>query len=61
VGEDHDFYEDDTCWNCGGEGFVASCVSEYACLYPEDGLIDWQRCVDRIQNIARAALESTSK
>jgi hypothetical protein len=26
-----------------------------------DGLIDWQRCVDRIQERARAALESTGK
>jgi hypothetical protein len=25
------------CWNCGGEGFVAHCEDEGACLYPEDG------------------------
>lgn len=32
---DDDF--DDQCYECGGEGFVSSCFSEYACLYPEDG------------------------
>lgn len=34
-----DFYDDEDgdCWNCGGEGFVADCVTEYACMYPEDG------------------------
>lgn len=25
------------CWNCGGEGYVSSCESEYACVDPESG------------------------
>lgn len=33
---DYDEYENE-CWNCGGEGFVASCFSEYACMYPDEG------------------------
>jgi hypothetical protein len=28
---------DEPCWNCGGEGFVANCFDEIACMYPEDG------------------------
>lgn len=28
---------DDECPECGGEGFVASCVSDYACVDPEEG------------------------
>jgi hypothetical protein len=35
--EDRDFFEDDQCWNCGGEGYVANCQDEIACMYPEDG------------------------
>lgn len=34
---EYDFGEDDCCWNCGGEGFVADCQDEIACLYPEYG------------------------
>jgi hypothetical protein len=25
------------CWNCGGEGAVSSCPTEYACMDPEGG------------------------
>jgi hypothetical protein len=25
------------CWNCGGEGYVANCQDEAACLDPESG------------------------
>lgn len=25
------------CWDCGGDGYVSSCHSEYACLNAEDG------------------------
>lgn len=28
---------DDYCPNCGGEGVVYMCVSEYACVDPEGG------------------------
>lgn len=34
---DYDEYDNGDCWNCGGEGFVSSCFTEYACLYPEAG------------------------
>jgi hypothetical protein len=33
---DPDWY-DDACWNCGGDGVVYMCISEYACIDPEGG------------------------
>lgn len=30
-------YEENDCWNCGGEGFVSSCFEEWACMYPDEG------------------------
>lgn len=39
--EEMDFeYEDTSCPNCGGEGFVAHCWEEYACIDPEGGCDD---------------------
>lgn len=36
IGED--FSEDyETCSNCGGEGVIYMCLSEYACIDPESG------------------------
>lgn len=32
-----DDFDQDVCWNCGGEGFVADCFEEYACVDPESG------------------------
>ena len=32
-----DWSDEDECANCGGTGFVYMCVSEYACVDPEDG------------------------
>lgn len=32
-----DHYDGAECWNCGGEGYVYSCVEEYACIDPEGG------------------------
>lgn len=29
--------DSDICPNCGGEGVVANCFEEFACLYPEEG------------------------
>jgi hypothetical protein len=43
---DHDF-DDGQCSNCDGEGYVAMCMTEYACVDPEYGcdqcmvLCDW--------------------
>lgn len=31
------FDDDDTCGNCGGEGFVANCWDEISCVDPEYG------------------------
>lgn len=33
---EHDEYEDD-CPNCGGDGVIYMCQSEYACVDPESG------------------------
>jgi len=48
TGEDHgpwDFDEDNYCPNCGGEGYVANCWTEYACVDPESGCDEcMQRC-----------------
>jgi len=35
--EDFDMGPDDNCPNCGGEGVIYMCVSEYACVDPESG------------------------
>jgi len=32
-----DDFDQDVCWNCGGEGFVANCFEEFACVHPEEG------------------------
>ena len=34
-GDDH--LDDETCPNCGGEGYVYDCFEEYACVDPESG------------------------
>jgi hypothetical protein len=34
------------CWACGGEGYVANCQDEIACLYPEDGC---DLCIERCE------------
>lgn len=47
--DDADFYDeepDDTCPNCGGEGFVACCMEEWACIDPEGGCDDCTRRCD---------------
>ena len=40
---------EDQCWNCGGDGFVASCFTEYACMYPDDGCDECLRRCDVCQ------------
>jgi len=38
---DDEFGEDDEdCPHCGGEGFVANCWEEYACIDPDGGCAD---------------------
>lgn len=27
-----DDWDNEDCWNCGGEGYVASCFEEFACM-----------------------------
>ena len=34
---DEDDYDPRDCPNCGGEGYVANCIEEYACIDPESG------------------------
>lgn len=45
---------EDDCPNCGGEGYVASCLEEWACLHPEEGcdlcIIQCDWCVDQSQD-----------
>lgn len=44
--EDDFDYEDNECWNCGGEGFVSSCFEEWACMYPDEGCDLCTHCCD---------------
>lgn len=47
--DDPDFFEDDAdpdCPNCGGEGVVHSCFTDYACVDPESGCDDCERECD---------------
>ena len=40
MGEPDDYDDDwdnEACWNCGGEGYVYDCFEEYACIDPESG------------------------
>lgn len=36
MSDPHD-YEDEDCWNCGGEGYVYNCLDEIGCIDPESG------------------------
>lgn len=44
----YDDFDDGDCPECHGEGFVSSCVSEYACIDPEGGCdlctYPWPEC-----------------
>jgi hypothetical protein len=52
--DSHDDQLED-CWNCGGEGYVANCFSEYACLYPDEGCdLCTRRC-----DVCRARTQNT--
>lgn len=33
---DHD-WNNEPCWQCGGEGYIYNCFEEYACVDPESG------------------------
>ena len=41
-----DYDESGDCWNCGGEGFVSNCFTEYACIYPDEGCDECTRRCD---------------
>ena len=34
------------CWQCDGEGFIAHCWEEWACLHPDDGCDQCRRKCD---------------
>jgi hypothetical protein len=51
MADDYDAeYDDDfdngDCWQCGGEGFVSNCFTEYACMYPDEGCEECMRRCD---------------
>jgi hypothetical protein len=56
--DDFDDFADDSCPNCGGEGVIYMCFSEYACIDPEGGCdlcertCDW--CMPRKSQTAEA-------
>lgn len=58
--EDHlnDCVDDGDCWQCGGEGWIANCFEEFACLDPEGGCDDCLRPCD-ICNTGRPPRPST--
>lgn len=35
--DDYDEWDNGDCWQCGGEGYVSNCFTEYACIYPDEG------------------------
>lgn len=39
-------YDENDCWNCGGEGFVSNCFQEFACMYPDEGCDDCTKPCD---------------
>lgn len=41
-----DDFDQDVCWNCGGEGFFSNCFQEFACMYPDDGCDECTRRCD---------------
>lgn len=43
---DYDGNEVHECWNCGGEGTIADCFEEFACLSPDEGCDDCTRPCD---------------
>ena len=40
---------DEDCWHCGGEGYIANCWEEFACVDPEGGCED---CMSRCPECA---------
>lgn len=48
---------DDGCPNCGGEGVVYSCHSEYACIDPESGCDMCERRCDWCTPAGRVAIK----
>lgn len=46
---DYDYDDSDECPNCAGTGVIYMCVSEYACVNPEDGCDLCERTCDWCQ------------
>ncbi len=65
--EDHDDdFDPAECWQCGGEGYIAHCFEDYACVDPEEGCDDCLRPCDickprkpdpQLQEVLRDALD----
>lgn len=58
--EDYDDYYDD-CANCGGDGFVAHCFTEYACMYPDEGCSLCMRRCEFCQPLTAAEIAERDK
>lgn len=50
-----DYDDSEVCWNCGGEGFVAHCFEEWACMYPDEGC---ELCMRRCEFCDAQAIEA---
>lgn len=56
------------CWNCGGDGYIADCHEEWACIDPESGCEDcMRRCPEcaafkhsRLKKIREAVIEANN-
>lgn len=55
---DYDPYDDEECSNCGGEGIVYMCHTEYACIDPEGGCDECARRCDWCQPPHKSALRT---
>ncbi len=55
--------DDDQCPFCGGEGYVANCLEEWACRHPQDGCEDCitqcEWCIDQSQDAGTPAIATT--
>gem|GEM_PF-2769554 len=59
--DDFDYDEDEGCHNCGGEGYVAHCFEEWACMYPDEGCDLCMRRCDWCNALKKPAPPHTSK
>ena len=60
----HDFDDfdemDNSCPNCGGEGYVYSCFEEFACIDPEGGCDLCMRRCDWCKPVKRSPVQQAA-